>query len=164
MTAVPRLFEAVYHRIMKKVCRPKVGARKSSCRRWRSVIDTPKCRISTSKCRALALRQKIADKLVFTKWREEWVAGCATLSLAARHSRRHCRTLFWLQAFPSFRVMERLRLVLFQPTGPTIIAWDSIGLPFTGIDVAIAEDGEIMLRGPNVMVGYYGHGRTATRC
>jgi long-chain acyl-CoA synthetase len=32
----------------------------------------------------------------------------------------------------------------------------SVGLPFAGIDVALSPDGEILIRGANVMEGYYG--------
>jgi long-chain acyl-CoA synthetase len=39
----------------------------------------------------------------------------------------------------------------------------SVGRPFDGIEVAIAEDGEIIIRGPNVMLGYYGHPEATTQ-
>ena len=39
----------------------------------------------------------------------------------------------------------------------------SVGQPFAGIEVAIAEDGEIIIRGPNVMHGYYGHPEASTQ-
>ncbi len=32
-----------------------------------------------------------------------------------------------------------------------------MGQPFSGIELAIAEDGEILIRGANIMLGYYGH-------
>ena len=89
MTAVPRLFETVYHRIMKK---GSVGQRLAAARslraRSRWDIVTPNCRISDSACRkTLALQQRVADRLVFTKWREGvggrlryFVSGGAPLS------------------------------------------------------------------------------------
>jgi long-chain acyl-CoA synthetase len=71
MTAVPRLFEKVYHRIIKKGMSAK-GYKKSIFmsslavgQRYGELKDKGKLVFPR-----LAIKQKLADKLVFSKWRE----------------------------------------------------------------------------------------------
>ena len=56
--------------------------------------------------------------------------------------------LFWLQAFRSLQGYGATETCIVSANRPENNRVGSIGLLFTGIDVAIAEDGEIMLRGP----------------
>jgi long-chain acyl-CoA synthetase len=158
MTAVPRLFEAVYHRIMKKGL---------SAKGWRKKVFLQALEVGhryaelqdkhQSVPRTLALRQKIADKLVFTKWREGvggrlryFVSGGAPLSPTLSYA-------FLAAGIPILQGYGATETCIVSANRPDNNRVGSIGIPFSGIDVAIAEDGEIMLRGPNVMVGYYGH-------
>ena len=158
MTAVPRLFEAVYHRIMKKGLsakgwRRKVFTRSLEVGRRYAELQDKHGRVP----RTLALQQKVADRLVFTKWREGvggrlryFVSGGAPLSPALSYA-------FLAAGIPILQGYGATETCIVSANRPENNRVGSIGLPFTGIDVAIAEDGEIMLRGPNVMVGYYGH-------
>jgi len=158
MTAVPRLFEAVYHRIMKKGL---------SAKGWRKKVFLQALEVGHRYAelqdkhqkvpRTLALRQKVADKLVFTKWREGvggrlryFVSGGAPLAPTLSYA-------FLAAGIPILQGYGATETCIVSANRPDNNRVGSIGLPFNGIDVAIAEDGEIMLRGPNVMVGYYGH-------
>ena len=88
MTAVPRLFEKVYHRIVKKGMSEKGWKRKVFLRAMAvgqryAELNDKRHRIP----RTLALQQKIASRLVFSKWREGvggrlryFVSGGAPLS------------------------------------------------------------------------------------
>jgi long-subunit acyl-CoA synthetase (AMP-forming) len=40
---------------------------------------------------------------------------------------------------------------------------DAVGEPMAGTELALSEDGELLVRGPNVMVGYAGDERTTKR-
>jgi long-chain acyl-CoA synthetase len=158
MTAVPRLFEKVYHKIVKKGFSEKgwkrrvfvrsldVGQRYAEAKDKRKLIGP-----------ALALQQKMANKLVFSKWREGvggrlryFVSGGAPLSPALSYA-------FLAAGIPILQGYGATETCIVSANRPENNQVGSVGLPFDGIEVHIAEDGEILLRGPNVMRGYYGH-------
>lgn len=157
MTAVPRLFEKVYHRIVKKGMAEKGWKRKVFVRalavgqRYGELKDKRQ-RIPAG----LALRQKIANRLVFSKWREGvggklrfFVSGGAPLSPALSYS-------FLAAGIPVLQGYGATETCIVTANRPENNHVGSVGLPFPGIEVEIAPDGEILLRGPNVMKGYYG--------
>jgi len=158
MTAVPRLFEKVYHRIVKKGFAQKGWKRKIFVRslevgqRYAELKD--KGKLIGPKLR---LQQKVADSLVFSKWREGvggrlryFVSGGAPLSPALSYA-------FMAAGIPILQGYGATETCIVTANRPDNNQVGSVGLPFEGIEIAIAEDGEILLRGPNVMRGYYGH-------
>ena len=158
MTAVPRLFEKVYHRIVKKGFSQKGWKRRVFERslhvgqRYAEAKDKRKFVSPT-----LALQQKMADKVVFSKWREGvggrlryFVSGGAPLSPALSYA-------FLAAGIPILQGYGATETCIVSANRPDNNRVGSVGLPFNGIEVRIADDGEILLRGPNVMRGYYGH-------
>ena len=158
MTAVPRLFEKVYHRIVKKGLSQKPLKRKIFVKalevgqRYAELKDRGKW-VGPK----LALEQKVADNLVFSKWREGvggrlryFVSGGAPLSPALSYA-------FLAAGIPILQGYGATETCIVSANRPNNNKVGSVGLPFDGIEVSIAKDGEILLRGPNVMRGYYGH-------
>jgi long-chain acyl-CoA synthetase len=157
MTAVPRLFEKVYHRIIKKGMSAK-GYRKSIFmsslavgQKYGELKDKRKLVFPR-----LAIKQKLADKLVFSKWREGvggrlryFVSGGAPLSPALSYS-------YLAAGIPILQGYGATETCIVSANRPGNNHVGSVGIPFDGIEIKIAEDGEILVRGPNVMRGYYG--------
>ncbi|MGZ8845819.1 MAG: AMP-dependent synthetase/ligase [Pyrinomonadaceae bacterium] len=158
MTAVPRLFEKVYHKIVKKGFSQKGWKRRVFVRslavgqRYGEAKDKGKLVGPT-----LALQQSMANRLVFSKWREGvggrlryFVSGGAPLSPALSYA-------FLAAGIPILQGYGATETCIVSANRPDNNQVGSVGLPFEGIEVKIADDGEILLRGPNVMRGYYGH-------
>jgi len=158
MTAVPRLFEKVYHKIVKKGYSQKGWKRRVFVRslevgqRYAEAKDKGKL-IGP----ALAIQQRMASKLVFSKWREGvggrlryFVSGGAPLSPALSYA-------FLAAGIPILQGYGATETCIVSANRPDNNQVGSVGLPFAGIEVKIADDGEILLRGSNVMRGYYGH-------
>jgi long-chain acyl-CoA synthetase len=158
MTAVPRLFEKVYHRIIKKGM--SAGGLKSKIFARSLVIGQRVAELKDKGRRvpiSLKMRHAVADRLVFTKWREGiggrlryFVSGGAPLSPTLSYSFLGAG----INILQGYGMTETCIVSANRPDDNRV---GSIGKPFAGIEVAIAEDGEMLVRGPNVMRGYYGH-------
>ncbi|HEU4711536.1 MAG TPA: long-chain fatty acid--CoA ligase [Pyrinomonadaceae bacterium] len=157
MTAVPRLFEKVYHRIIKKGMSEK-GFKKSVFMRSLEVgqrygeLKDKRRWISPQ----LRLKQGLASKMVFSKWRagvggrlRYFVSGGAPLSPALSYS-------YLAAGIPILQGYGATETCIVCANRPENNHVGSVGIPFEGIELRIADDGEILVRGPNVMRGYYG--------
>jgi long-chain acyl-CoA synthetase len=158
MTAVPRLFEKVYHRIVKKGM--SAGGLKSKIFERSLAIGQKYAELKYAGKRiplSLQARHAVADRLVFSKWRDGiggrlryFVSGGAPLSPALSYSFLGAG----INILQGYGMTETCIVCANRPEDNCV---GSIGKPFSGIEVAIAEDGEILVRGPSVMRGYYGH-------
>jgi long-chain acyl-CoA synthetase len=157
MTAVPRLFEKVYHRIIKKGMAEK-GIKKNIFLRSLEVGQ----RYGELKDRGrfispqLRIKQGLASKLVFSKWRagvggrlRYFVSGGAPLAPALSYA-------YLAAGIPILQGYGATETCIVCANRPGNNQVGSVGIPFEGIELKIAEDGEILIRGENVMRGYYG--------
>ncbi len=157
MTAVPRLFEQVYHKIVKKG--KSAGGWKTKLFEWSLEIGQQYWAAKDSRERvsaALAAKHAVADRLVFSKWRAGvgghlrfFVSGGAPLSKKLSYA-------FWAAGIPILQGYGMTEACVTCANRPEDNRVGSIGTPFEGIEMKIAEaDGEILVRGPNVMRGYH---------
>jgi len=157
MTAVPRLFEKVYHRIIKKGMSQKGWKRKvftqslAVGQRYGELKDNRRWIPA-----GLRVKQRVASSLVFSKWREGvggklryFVSGGAPLAPALSYA-------YLAAGIPILQGYGATETCIVCANRPGNNHVGSVGIPFDGIELRIAEDGEILVRGPNVMRGYYG--------
>jgi long-chain acyl-CoA synthetase len=105
-------------------------------------------------------KRKIADKLIFSKWRNALggklriiVSGGATLQ--PRLAR-----VFWaagIKVMEGYGLTETSPVIAVSDFKPGGVRFGTVGPVLPGVTVKIAEDGEILCKGPNVMKGYYNH-------
>lgn len=154
-TTVPRLLEKVYDRIMHK------GKELTGAKRklffWAHDL-AEKFEINKNQGVGYRLQLALANKLVFSKWREALGNDLLCIVTGGAACQVRLIRIFTAAGIP---VMEGYGLT---ETSPVISVnryqeegrmFGSVGPLIRGVEVKIAEDGEILCKGPNVMMGYY---------
>lgn len=156
-TTVPRLLEKVYDRIMSRGNEQKGIKRKLFY--WAHELAT-KYEINTNQGFWYNTQLSIANKLVFKKWREALGGNLRCIVSGGAACQVRLIRIFTAAGIP---IMEGYGLT---ETSPVIAVnrfqvegrkFGTVGPLINGVEVKIAEDGEIMCKGPNVMMGYYKH-------
>lgn len=155
MTVVPRLAEKVYAKIYQTGA--SAGGLKTKIFMWAlSLVENyePYGNMGFM----WNLKHKIADAIVFKKWREG-VGGNLTcmVSGSAALSPRLNR-VFWGAGIPileGYGLTETSPVITVNQMSKKGFGIGTVGTPIDGVLVKIAEDGEILTKGPNVMLGYY---------
>jgi long-chain acyl-CoA synthetase len=101
---------------------------------------------------------KIADKMIFTKWREALggharLVGCGGAALQTRLER-----IFWasgLKIINMYGLTETSPIITINRTEKGSCKLGSVGTVIDGVELKIADDGEILCKGNCVMQGYY---------
>lgn len=157
MGAAPRIFEKAYGRIVGMA--EAEGGVKLKIFRWAESVGIEHSRaVRSGKAISPVLKAKfaVADKLVFSKVRERFggrvrffISGAAALSPEIAE---------WFHA-AGVLILEGYGLTETSAGAfvnqPGNFKLGSVGTPFPGSQARIAEDGEVLIKGPHIMQGYH---------
>jgi len=154
-TTVPRLLEKVYDKIMQKG--NELTGMKKKLFFWAHSL-AEKFEINKDQGAWYNFQLSLANKLIFSKWREGLGGELKCIVTGGAACQVRLIRIFTAARIP---IMEGYGLT---ETSPVISVnryqedgrmFGSVGPLIDEVEVKIAEDGEILSRGPNVMMGYY---------
>jgi long-chain acyl-CoA synthetase len=155
LSTVPRLLEKVYNKIIAKG-RTLKGIKKQIFF-WASNLAL-KYELDGRNSVWYKIQHRIADKLIYSKWREA-LGGqmMVVISGGAALQPRLART-FWAAGIPTlegYGLTESSPVIAVNLLEPYRCQIGTVGPPLEHVQVRIAGDGEILCKGPSVMMGYY---------
>ncbi|GGP73598.1 AMP-dependent synthetase/ligase [Streptomyces melanogenes] len=163
MASVPRIFEKVYNGVAAKA--REAGGAKYKIFQWAAEVAREYAKVSQDNFRrtgkasvpfGLGAKHKVADALVFAKIRE---AFGGRLRAAVSGSAALAPEIGFFFSGAGIHILEGYGLTetsaaSFVNPGEAYRT-GTVGKPLPGLEVRIADDGEILLRGPGIMEGYH---------
>jgi long-chain acyl-CoA synthetase len=157
LAAVPRVYEKVYSRINEKASAGSLLKQKLFAAALKTGKEVLALRAAKKTPGAvLAAQHFVFDKLVYSKVRQAFgnrfrfaISGGAPLS-------KELAEFFWafgIEIYEGYGLTETSPVIAVAC--PSAWRLGTVGRILPGVEVKIAEDGEILTRGPHVMKGYY---------
>jgi long-chain acyl-CoA synthetase len=156
IVSVPRIYEKIYNRVMDGV---------KSSPPWRQKIFNWALRTGKEYFEAkryeknspllLEIEYKIAGKLVFNKIKDKTGGNIRVMLSGGAPLAKEIVDFFAWTGMPIYEGYGLTEAPGVSFNMPGNFKPGTIGKPLPGVDIKIAEDGEILARGPNIMKGYY---------
>ncbi|MCF3104003.1 long-chain fatty acid--CoA ligase [Streptomyces roseoverticillatus] len=163
MAAVPRIFEKVYNGVAAKA--REGGGAKYKIFRWAAEVAREYAKASQDNFRrtgsadvpfGLATKHKVADALVYAKIREAFggrLRACVSGASALPPDIGYFFSGAGIHILEGYGLTETSAASFVNPG--EAYRTGTVGKPLPGTEVRIADDGEILLRGPGIMAGYH---------
>lgn len=154
-TTVPRLLEKVYEKIVSKGLSLK-GIPKALFF-WAHSLGL-RYNILGRNSIGYKLQLWLARKIIFSKWQEALggnIKAIVTGSAACQPRLIQIFTAAGIPILEGYGLTEASPVVSVNCFDPNKRRLGTVGLPLKYIDVKLAEDGEVLVKGENVMMGYY---------
>ncbi|MER5521921.1 AMP-dependent synthetase/ligase [Streptomyces sp. NPDC002763] len=164
MAAVPRIFEKVYNGVAAKARAG--GAAKYKIFQWAADVAREYAKATQDNFRrtgsatapfALTAKHKVADGLVYSKLREAFggrLRACVSGSAALAPEIGYFFAGAGVHILEGYGLTESSAASFVNPG--EAYRTGTVGKPLPGCEVRIADDGEVLLRGPGIMQGYHG--------
>lgn len=104
------------------------------------------------------LQLKLANKIIFSKWREALGGNVRVIVSGGAALQPRLARVFWsagIYVLEGYGLTETSPVIAVNNLEPRGAAFGTVGPVIKGVQVMIADDGEILCKGPNVMKGYY---------
>jgi long-chain acyl-CoA synthetase len=163
MAAVPRIFEKVYNGVAAKA--KAGGAAKYKIFQWAAEVAREYAKVTQDNFRrtgnrtapfGLAAKHKVADTLVYSKIREAFggrLRACVSGASALAPEIGYFFAGAGIHILEGYGLTESSAASFVNPG--EAYRTGTVGKPLPGTEVRIADDGEILLRGPGIMQGYH---------
>jgi long-chain acyl-CoA synthetase len=157
IVSVPRLFEKIYSRIFESVHQLSLFKRTM----FRRALAIGKSYvyatyIDKNAGPLLKVQYAIADRIIFSKLRRRFGGNLKLCCCGGAPLDKNINEFFWIIGIP---IIEGYGLT---ETSPVVcinnfqdLRFGSVGTPLESTDIAVAPDGEVLIKGPQVMSGYY---------
>ena len=156
MSCVPRLIEKIYDRIIKTG--RKLPPLKKKLFFWAVDLGL-KYELDNANGWWYEFKLKIANILIFNKWREVFGDRIEMIVSGGAALQPRLARIFWaagLNVHEGYGLTETSPVIAVSSyVDKDGVMFGTVGKPLKGTQIKIAEDGEILCKGPGLMKGYY---------